>query len=604
MDRSWPARLTRGSRPPAHVIAVVAAGLIAAVLGVAAHLGHLLPGVRSDSVALRFQARGAQLTDDLVVVAIDDVTFSDLGQQWPFPRSLHARAVDRLREAGAKTIVYDVQFTEATEEREDLALYDAVARARNVVLATSETDRQGRTNVLGGDENLRAAGAVAAASNLPTGPGGVFERFTRQAVGIDTLAVVAARRSGGPRLKPSEFESDGAWIDYRGGPGTIRTVSFSNLVRGRVPARELRGKIVVVGATAASLQDVHATPAANDQVMAGAEIQANAIWTALHRLPLRTAPWWLDILMIVALALAPALVGLRARPQAVALVAPLLGVLWLAAAQLAFGAGLMVDLVWPLAALLMATTGTVAGTYLAELGERRRVSVYNELLERRVRERTEELRETQLEVVRRLALAAESRDGDTGQHIERMSRLCERLALAIGWTPTEAELLRHAAALHDVGKIGIPDRVLLKPGKLDPAERTVMETHAAKGARLLADSRSDLLQLAEVIARTHHERWDGSGYPAGLSGEDIPLAGRICAICDVYDALVSPRPYKDPWAVDAALDEIRRQSGSQFDPQLAEIFLGLEMHASARGTWPVGDPAPAARAAAASRAQG
>jgi response regulator RpfG family c-di-GMP phosphodiesterase len=264
----------------------------------------------------------------------------------------------------------------------------------------------------------------------------------------------------------------------------------------------------------------------------------------------------------------------------------------------------MVELVWPLAALVMATTGTVAGRYLAELGERRRVSVYNELLERRVRERTEELRETQLEVVRRLALAAESRDGDTGAHIERMSRLCERLALAVGWTPTEAELLRHAAALHDVGKIGIPDRVLLKPGKLDPAERTVMETHAAKGAVLLADSRSELLQLAEVIARTHHERWDGTGYPAGLAGEDIPIAGRICAICDVYDALVSPRPYKDPWPAEAALDEIRRQAGSQFDPQLAAVFLGLEMHAPASDTWPVGDRAPTRVASAASRAQG
>ncbi len=604
MDRSGPARLTRGSRPPAHVIAVLLAGVIAAVLGVAAHLAHLLPGVQSDSVALRFQARGAQTTDDVVVVAIDDVTFSDLGQQWPFPRSLHGRAVDRLRQARAKTIVYDVQFTEATEEDEDLALYDAIARARNVVLATSETDGQGRTNVLGGDENLRAAGAEAAASNLPTGPGGVFERFTHSAVGIETLAVVAARRSGGPELKASDFESDGAWIDYRGGPGTIRTVSFSNLVRGRVPERVLRDKIVVVGATAASLQDVHATPAANDRVMAGAEIQANAIWTALNRLPLRTAPWWLDILTILALALAPALVGLRARPQAVALVAPLLGLIWLAAAQLAFGAGIMVDLVWPLAALVMSTTGTVAGRYLAELGERRRVSVYNELLERRVRERTEELHETQLEVVRRLALAAESRDGDTGAHIERMSRLCERLALAVGWTPTEADLLRHAAALHDVGKIGIPDRVLLKPGKLDPAERTVMETHAAKGALLLADSRSDLLQLAEVIASTHHERWDGTGYPTGLAGEDIPIAGRICAICDVYDALVSPRPYKDPWPVEAALDEIRRQAGSQFDPQLAEAFLALEMHTPGPGSWPASDRAATAGVASAPSGQG
>jgi putative two-component system response regulator len=242
----------------------------------------------------------------------------------------------------------------------------------------------------------------------------------------------------------------------------------------------------------------------------------------------------------------------------------------------------------------MGTTGTVAGRYLAELGERRRVSIYNELLERRVRERTEELRETQLEVVRRLALAAESRDGDTGAHIERMSRLCERLALATGWSEADAELMRHASALHDVGKIGIPDRVLLKPGRLDDAEWTVMKSHTEKGAVLLADSKSDLLQLAVVIARTHHERWDGSGYPTGLVGEEIPLAGRICAICDVFDALVSPRPYKDPWPVAAAVAEIRSQAGRQFDPDLVAVFAELELESAAPTAWPLPDPAPVA----------
>jgi putative two-component system response regulator len=223
----------------------------------------------------------------------------------------------------------------------------------------------------------------------------------------------------------------------------------------------------------------------------------------------------------------------------------------------------------------MGTTGTIAARYLAELGERRRVTHNSELLERRVHERTEELRETQLEVVRRLAQAAESRDGDTGQHIERMSLLCERLATALGWSVAEAELLRHAAALHDVGKIGIPDRVLLKPGKLDGEEWKIMKTHATIGASMLADSRSELLQLAESIARTHHERWDGTGYPARLRGEEIPIAGRICSICDVYDALVSPRPYKVAWAVEDALAEIASQSGRRFDPQLVEAFIGL-----------------------------
>jgi putative nucleotidyltransferase with HDIG domain len=231
--------------------------------------------------------------------------------------------------------------------------------------------------------------------------------------------------------------------------------------------------------------------------------------------------------------------------------------------------------VWPLAALLMGTTGTIAARYLAELTERRRVTIYNEILEQRVRERTEELRETQLEVVRRLAQAAESRDGDTGQHIERVSRLCERIARVAGLSPVDAELLRHASALHDIGKIGIPDRVLLKSGPLDDEEWEVMQSHAAVGASMLADSRTDLLQLAEIVARTHHERWDGTGYPAGLAGEDIPLAGRISAIADVFDALTSCRPYKAAWSVTDALAEIRRQSGRQFDPALVEAFLEL-----------------------------
>src|SRR5919197_231570 len=202
MARPLKRLLDSGRARGPHVVAVLAMGLLAAAVGVVAQLTHLLPGVQSDAVALRFQARESHRPADLVVVAIDDVTFSDLRRQWPFPRRLHAQAIDRLRAAGARTIVYDVQFTEPTTERDDLALYDAVRYAGNVVLATSETDAHGHTNVLGGDANLAAAHAVAAASNLPTGPGGVFARFDHTAVGIDTLAVAAAKRAGGPRLRP------------------------------------------------------------------------------------------------------------------------------------------------------------------------------------------------------------------------------------------------------------------------------------------------------------------------------------------------------------------------------------------------------------------
>jgi len=593
MARPLKRLLDSGRARGPHVVAVLVTGLIAASVGVVAQLSDLLPGVQSDTVALRFQARDSHRPPDLVVVAIDDVTFSDLRRQWPFPRRFHARAIDRLRAAGARTIVYDVQFTEPTNERDDLALFNAVRRAGNVVLATTETDGHGHTNVLGGDENVRAAHAVVGASNLPTGPDGVFLRVPHSALGIDTLAVAAAKRAGSPAPPASDFESGGAWIDYRGGPGTIRTVSFSDLIRGRVDPRLLRDKIVVVGASAPALQDVHATPASGDTVMSGPEIQANAIWTTTRGLPLRTVPLWFDLLAIVALALAPAIAGLRARPLAVALVAPLVGVFWLVAAQLAFGAGWIVAVVWPLAALLMGTTGTIAARYLAELTERRRVTIYNEVLEKRVRERTEELRETQLEIVRRLAQAAESRDGDTGAHIERMSLLCERLARHVGWSVADAELLRHAAALHDVGKIGIPDRVLLKPGKLDDEEREIMKRHAAIGAAMLSDSPSELLQLAEAIARTHHERWDGAGYPDSLAGEEIPLAGRICSICDVYDALVSPRPYKHPWTQTDALAEIVSQSGRQFDPDLVQAFLGLWPEDVRPGRPTAPEPAPA-----------
>jgi HD-GYP domain-containing protein (c-di-GMP phosphodiesterase class II) len=195
------------------------------------------------------------------------------------------------------------------------------------------------------------------------------------------------------------------------------------------------------------------------------------------------------------------------------------------------------------------------------------------VLEQRVRERTEELRQTNLETVRRLAQAAEWRDDQTGLHITRMSRLVYRLARRAGLDDDEAETLMHASTMHDIGKIGIPDRILLKPGPLDAAEWEQMKTHTVIGAQLLAGSRSPTIQLAELVARTHHERWDGAGYPAGLAGDDIPLAARICAICDVFDALVSERPYKPAWPEVAALEEIRRGGGTAFDPRLTELFV-------------------------------
>jgi CHASE2 domain-containing sensor protein len=560
---------------PVHARAVLLAGLLAAACGMAVWTTHVARSLEDTTVSLRFQLRPAERPDDLVIVGIDAETFSDYADdhQWPYPRSWHADVLDRLRKLGAKKVVYDVQFTEATKPAEDLALFDAVARFPGTVLATTETDARGHTNVLGGDENLAPIKARAAMATFPILAGGEIARVEPARNGVPTIAVAAAE-SLGHHVDASKFEHGGAWIYFRGPPGTIPEVHFSDVREGRVPASAIRGKTVVVGMTALTEQDVHPTPTVRDELMSGPEVQANALWTVLHDLPLRSAPGWAGVLAILLLALAPAAAALRLRTLSV-LTAPLLAIAYMGVSYVAFLGGWIVPVVAPLAALALSAVGTVTASYLTERRERRRVSLHNAALEQAVRERTAELHETQLEVVRRLARAAEWRDEDTGAHVERIGRLSERLALAYGLSATEAETLRHAAVLHDVGKIGVPDRVLLKPGRLDAEEWAIMRTHAEIGASMLSGSPSPLVQLGEEIARTHHERWDGSGYPAGLRGEEIPLAGRIVAICDVFDALRSRRPYKQAWTLDRTLSEIAAQRGRHFDARLVDLFLPL-----------------------------
>jgi putative two-component system response regulator len=197
----------------------------------------------------------------------------------------------------------------------------------------------------------------------------------------------------------------------------------------------------------------------------------------------------------------------------------------------------------------------------------------NWMLERRVRERTQDLRHSQLEIVHRLGQVAESRDPETGRHITRMSRVCAHLGRAIGLPPDQCETLLHAAPMHDIGKVGVPDSILHKAGPLDEAEQERMRRHTTVGAEILSGSRSPIVQMAETIAMTHHERWDGSGYPRGLRGTEIPLAGRIAAVGDVFDALVSARPYKRAWSIDEALGELQRQAGVTLDPDLVAALV-------------------------------
>ena len=196
------------------------------------------------------------------------------------------------------------------------------------------------------------------------------------------------------------------------------------------------------------------------------------------------------------------------------------------------------------------------------------------VLEDMVRARTEELHRTRLQVVQRLGMAAEYRDEETGNHILRMSHTCALLARTIGWSEAGCDLILNASPMHDIGKIGIPDAIMLKPGKFELHEWEIMKTHAVIGGKLLEGDDSTLMHMAREIALTHHEKWDGSGYPNGLAGEAIPQAGRIAALADVFDALTSVRPYKKAWTVEAAVDYIKESSGKHFDPRLVEVFLG------------------------------
>jgi putative two-component system response regulator len=197
----------------------------------------------------------------------------------------------------------------------------------------------------------------------------------------------------------------------------------------------------------------------------------------------------------------------------------------------------------------------------------------NASLEERVMERTIELEASRLDLLERLALAAEFRDYTTGMHTQRVGLLASLLAAKLELPSDEVALIRRAAPLHDVGKIGIPDDILLKPGRLSEEEFAKMQHHVSVGAKLLSKSSSDLIRLAEKIALTHHERWDGTGYPRGLVGDDIPLVGQIVAVADVFDTLTNERPYKPAWPLDKAVAEMERQRGRWFSPRLVDLFL-------------------------------
>jgi adenylate cyclase len=344
-------------------------GAVVAAVASAAWFGHVGRAQELQAYDARFTLRGRETPpSNIAVVQIDDVSFNELNARWPFKRSLHGRMIDRLRDAGARTVVYDVQFTEPTVPEEDNALIEAVARMRHVVLATTEVGPGGKANVFGGDDVVRQLGARAADALFPGSE--VIRRVPYAVDGLVSLAVASAESY---LRRPLGYHNGSAWIDFSGPPGTIPTYSFSRVLRGKVPASAFRGKLVVVGAAAPTLHDLHPTAVSRSDLMSGVEVEANAVSTILRGLPLHSSPWPVDFALILGLSLIPPLASMRLRPRSVFPVAALAGILLVIVVQLAFEHGLVLPLVVPFAALVASAVGCLAVYYVFAAFERERV---------------------------------------------------------------------------------------------------------------------------------------------------------------------------------------------------------------------------------------
>ena len=369
--------MLKGRRARMRAALLLAVGGGAVALALVAYGTDVMRPLELQTVDARFSIRGTERhATDPVVVAIDDRTFGDFANriQWPFPRSYHGRVIDQILRDHPRAIAYDIQFTEPTVAREDNALIDAAARADGrIVLATTEVDASGHSNVFGGDDVVRQIGARVGNAVFQSDPSGVIRRVSYESDGLKSLSVVAAEIARGRPIPASALGGDRAWIDYAGPPGTLRTVSFSQVLRGRAPRGLFRDKVVVVGPSAPSLQDVHPTSTSGDDLMAGAEVQANAISTALRGFPLRSASRLWDIGMILLLGLLAPVVSLRLAPLRAFGLALAAGILFTVGVQVAFDHGRVSSFTYPLLALVLASVGSLAVHYLMVAFERERI---------------------------------------------------------------------------------------------------------------------------------------------------------------------------------------------------------------------------------------
>ncbi len=353
---------------------LIAVAFLAAGLGVVVYATHLFRRTELQTIDARFSIRGPQRApSDIVLVQIDPGTLQKLHQRFPFPRADEARVIDHLREAGAKVIAMDIQFTQPTDPTDDQDLAAAIERAHGkVVLAATEVATNGETKVFGGNQVLNELGARAAYSVLTLDTDGEVRRLSYAKNGLKSFPVVTAELAG-HRVPASLFRHGPLPIDFAGPPETLRQESFYNVLTGKPNPGLFANKIVIVGASAPILQDVHATATTNGSTMSGPEVWGNAVSTLLRGAPLRNVPGWLEVLVIVLLGAITPLSSLRLRPLRAFLDALAAAVVFTIATQLAFNHGWIVAFVYPLFGLAMGTLGTLAVLYLIAAIERERV---------------------------------------------------------------------------------------------------------------------------------------------------------------------------------------------------------------------------------------
>jgi adenylate cyclase len=375
MGRAW----RRRKRLLLIVVATLASGL-----GVLAYAAHTLYGLEAQTINSRFSIRGTDrsLVRDFVVVQVDQATFNwftnkrpRVPANWPFPRRYHAQVIDNLERAGAKVIAFDVAFDHQTDPADDDALITAVARAHDMVLATTAALGNGNTDVLGGYSVLRPAGAVAADSTVRGDSAGVVRDMQYEFQRLFPTFAVAVAEKYNRHVSPTMFGGAQTQvpIDYAGPPGTVPSISYYKVYAGEFNPARVRGRIVIVGASSRILQDYHETPTSGSSYMDGPEIQANAAATILARIPLRESPGWINVALILLFGGLIPFATLRITVLRSLIVALGLAVVFTIAVQLAFDGGTIVAYTYPLAALILATLGTLAVVYIGEAFERQRV---------------------------------------------------------------------------------------------------------------------------------------------------------------------------------------------------------------------------------------